>query len=293
MLVARVNGGLVFMQKTELKNGKKQTVCHDMDRHNAFSTSVRAGSRSSLSHAQKEYIAIHGLSKEKLDAFAGEMLHGDFVIASEEQRQDPSRFKNSVRRFILRNPQYSLDRKRNPMKMDVVLELLELLKNNPLDRDCNAPVGKSQNWYYYTEGWKHYVWKSLWVSSHDYSPELGRFTSILLHPLDVLQRSRMIAETFPDCVQLEMDYLFPKGVDAHWVVGHSGASCYGHTYWWLTIQVASAESEPTGTLLAGSTVSMIEDNTQARVKNFLQDGGTAIMAAVKHMSNDPARKRSR
>jgi len=174
--VVRVDGGLVFMQKTELKNGKKQPVCHDMDRHNACPSPVRAGSRSSLSHAQKEYIAIHGLSKKKLDAFAGEMLHGDIVIASDEQRQDPSRFKQSVRDFIRRNPQYSLDRKRNPMKMDVVLELLDLLKTNPLGRDCNAPVGKSQNWYYYTEGWKHYVWKSLWVSSHDYSPELGCFT---------------------------------------------------------------------------------------------------------------------
>ena len=111
-----------------------------MDWHNACPSTGRAGSCSSLSHAQKEYIAIHGLSKKKLDAFAGEMLHGDFVIASEEQRQDPSRFKNSVRRFILRNPQYSLDRKRNPMKMDVVLELLELLKTNSLDRDCNASI---------------------------------------------------------------------------------------------------------------------------------------------------------
>ena len=45
--------------------------------------------------------------------------------------------------------------------------------------------------------------------------------------------------------------------------------------------IASAESEPTGTLLAGSAVSVIEDNTQGIVKNFLQDGGTAIMTAVK------------
>ena len=138
------------------------------------------------------------------------------------------------------------------------------------------------------------MWKSLWVSSHDYSPELGRFTSILLHPFDVLQRSDMIVHTFPgSCVQLKLDNLFPKRVDAHWVLGHSGASCYGHTYWWLTIQVASGERKPTGTLLAGSAVSMIEENTQGRVKNFLQDGITAIMAAVKNVSDARARKKSR
>ena len=249
--VIRVNGGLVFIQNTELINGKKQSVFHDMERHNACPSPGRSGSRSSLSHAQKEYIAMKGMSKKKLDEFAGEMLHGDVVIASDEQRQNPSRFKLSVRKFIQRNPQFCLDRKQNPMKMDIVLEILDLLKTNPLERDCNAPVGKSQNWYYYSKGWKHYVWKSLWVSSHDYSKDTGSFTSILLHPLDVVQRSRMIASTFPGRrVQLELDYLFPKRVDAHWVLGHSGASCYAHTYWWLTIQVASAESTPTGTLLA-------------------------------------------
>ena len=47
------------------------------------------------------------------------------------------------------------------MKMDVVLEILELLKTNLLDHKSNAPVGKSEHSYYYTEGWKHYVWKSL------------------------------------------------------------------------------------------------------------------------------------
>ena len=292
--VIRVDGGLVFMQKTELRNGKKHPVFHDMDRHNACPSLGHKGSRSSLSHAQKEYIAMNGLSKKKLDAFAAEMLHGDVVVSSEEQRQDPSRFKNSVRQFIHRNPQFCVDRKRHPMKMDVILELLDLLKTNPLERDCDAPVGRSHNWYYYTEGWKHYVWKSLWVSSHDYSKDSGSFTSILLHPLDVVERSRMIAHTFPgNCVQLELDYLFPKRVDAHWVLGHSGASCYAHTYWWLTIQVASSESEPTGTLLADSAVSMIEDNTQGRVTNFLQDGGTAIMAAVKNVSDAKVRKKSR
>ena len=124
-----------------------------MNRHNASLTSGPLGSRSTLTHAQKEYIAVHGLSKIKLDAFADEMLHGDVVAASTEQRQDPSRFKNSVRKFIYRNPQYCVDRKRNAMKMDVVLEILELLKTNPQDRKSNTPVRKSENWYYYTEGW--------------------------------------------------------------------------------------------------------------------------------------------
>ena len=65
LTVVRVDGGLVFMQKSGLRNGKKQPVFHDMDWHNASSSSGPSGSCSTLTHAQKEYIAIHGLSKKK------------------------------------------------------------------------------------------------------------------------------------------------------------------------------------------------------------------------------------
>ena len=102
-----------------------------------------------------------------------------------------------------------------------------------------------------------------------------------------------MASTFPGGkVQLEFDYLFPKGINAHWVFGHNGASCYGHTYWWSAIQVAIAKIEPTRALLARSVVNMIHDNTQGTVANFLQDGGTAIMAAVKNVSSERVQKLS-
>ena len=50
-LAVRVDGGLVFMQNTELRNGKKQPLFHDMVRHNACLSTGRVGSHSSLSHA--------------------------------------------------------------------------------------------------------------------------------------------------------------------------------------------------------------------------------------------------
>ena len=54
-----------------------------------------------------------------------------------------------------------------------------------------------------------------------------------------------------------------------------------------------AESEPTCTLLARSAVNMIHDNTWGTVTNFLQDGDTAIMAAVKNVSSKLVKKLSR
>ena len=61
MLAVRVEGGLVFLQRSEVKNGTRELVGHDMGKHNA-SLSVgqtRTGSHSTLAHAQKEYIALH------------------------------------------------------------------------------------------------------------------------------------------------------------------------------------------------------------------------------------------
>ena len=177
------------------------------------------------------------------------------------------------------------------MKMNVIAEIIELLKIKPEDRREEAPIGNSKSQYYYSDGWRLYIWKSLWISSHDYSPERGFFTSIIVHFVDVFERADKIANTFPGgIVQLELDYLFPKNVNASWVFGHCGASCYGHTYWPLTLQIAKAECIPTGTLLAGTSVDIIDNNTEGVVENFLQDGGKAIMSAVKQVSDKRLRE---
>ena len=97
MSVVRVEGGLAFLQRSEVNNGTRELVGHDLGKHNAplSAGQTRMGSHSTLKHAQKEYIALHAGSKKKLDVFTGELLHGDVVLSSEEQRQNPRRFKTT------------------------------------------------------------------------------------------------------------------------------------------------------------------------------------------------------
>ena len=89
--------------------------------------------------------------------------------------------------------------------VDVVLEVLELLKTPPSQRTAEAPVGASQASYFESAGWKKYLWKSLWVHSHDYDYTTGKFTSIIMFPIDVIDRAEAFASAFPN-VQLEIDY---------------------------------------------------------------------------------------
>ena len=50
------------------------------------------------------------------------------------------------------------------MTLDVMLEILELLKTAPQERNNVAPTDKSDHYYYKTSGWKDYVfcWSQLW-----------------------------------------------------------------------------------------------------------------------------------
>ena len=128
-----------------------------------------------------------------------------------------------------------------------------------------------------------YLWRFMWLHSHDYSAETGQFTYIIFFPIDVFARAKAFAKTF-DGVQLEIDYFFLKPVLATWVVGHVGVSCFKHIYWLLAIQIAISECEKTATPLLQAAVDVIDDHTEAHVTNVLADGGKALSCAIKNVS---------
>ena len=118
------------------------------------------------------------------------------------------------------------------MTLDVMLEILELLRTAPHERTNVAPTGKSDHHYYTTSGWKDYVWKYIVLVDHDFYPSSGHFTSILLEPTDVASWAKAARDMLPDNhVQLEDDYFSMNKVDASWEVGHVGVSDYIHFYW--------------------------------------------------------------
>ena len=123
------------------------------------------------------------------------------------------------------------------MTLDIMLEILELLKTIPQERINVAPTGNSEYLYYKTSGWKDYVWKYIVLVDHDFSAVSGHFTSILLEPIDVAAREKAAGDMLPDNhVQLEGNYFSMNKVDASWEVGHVGVSDLIHFYWPLTYQ---------------------------------------------------------
>ena len=106
-----------------------------------------------------------------------------------------------------RNAKYLQSSQGLEMILDIMLEILELLKTIPQERSNIAPTGNSEHLYYKTSGWKDYVSKYTFLVDHDFSSVSGHFTSILLEPIDVAARAKAAGDMLPsNHVQLEGDY---------------------------------------------------------------------------------------
>ena len=136
--------------------GLKVPVEHDEMKHNTHPVENR-GSRSGMTYQQKEYIATKARSRTKMDTFAAELLHKKDIQASIDQKRNPVAFKTCVSQFIQRNPKYCGGNPVIVMKMNIVVEIIEFLKIPPQDRSDDAPVGKSNDSYYHSNGWKLYI----------------------------------------------------------------------------------------------------------------------------------------
>ena len=221
------------------------------------------------------------------ETLAFDLLHHDDIIASDLQKKNPKKFKASLCNLARNHAKLMVGAVEDVVTVDVVLEVLDLLKTPPTERTSEAPVGASCASYFDSAAWKKYLWKSLWVHSHDYDYTTGKFTSIIVFPLDVLDRAKAFAEAFPN-VQLEIDYFFLKRFFASWVVGHVGSSCFLRSYWLFALQIAIYENEKKATKLLEASVEVIHKNTRGRVTTVLSDGGTALAAAVRRIGEQDA-----
>ena len=68
------------------------------------------------------------------------------------------------------------------MSLEVVLELLQLLKTPKEDRTKDAPIGNSHHEYYYTDSWTNYLWKYIIVVDHDYDKKQAISQASCLSP---------------------------------------------------------------------------------------------------------------
>ena len=163
------------------------------------------------------------------------------VPCSDEQIAAPHEFKSAIFDFLCRNTKFLQPSHELEMTLDIMLEILELLKTIPQEKSNVAPTGNSDHPYYKTSGWND-VWKYMFLVDHDFSPISGHFNSILLEPIDVADRANAAGDMLPDNhVQLEGDYFSMNKVDASWEVGHVGVSDLRHQYWPLTYQIAKGK----------------------------------------------------
>ena len=82
------------------------------------------------------------------------------------------------------------------LTVDVVLEILELLKTPPHERTNKAPVGSLGSSHFESDWWTLYLWKYPWLHSHDYNVATGQLVSTILFPIDVFDRAQAFAKTF-------------------------------------------------------------------------------------------------
>ena len=135
------------------------------------------------------------------------MIDSPNVPCSDEQIDSPNKFKNAVFDFMRRHEKYLHSSQGLDMTLDIMLEILELLKTSPQERSTVAPTGNSDHLYYKMSSWKDYVWKYIVLVDHDFSAASGHFTSILLEPIDVAAWAKAAGDMLPDNhVQLEGDY---------------------------------------------------------------------------------------
>ena len=244
--VMRIPGGLVVLEKQQSVNGILSPVSHDQRAHDHIPSSSKGssgGSKSTLSHTQKEFIVKHGQLNGNRDLFLDSMIANPNVPCSDQQIESPNKFKHVVFDYMRRNAKYLQSSQGLCMTLDIMLEILELLRTSPQDRSNVAPTGNSDHLYYNRPGWKQ-VWKYIVLVDHDFSAVSGHFTSILLEPIDVVARSKAAGDMFPDNhVQLEGDYFSMNKVDASWEVGHVGVSDYKHSYWPVVYQIAKGNEQ--------------------------------------------------
>ena len=141
----RVEGGLVCLQKKEFRDGRMQPADHDEGLHMNHS----GKSKSSLSHAQKEYIAQKYTYGTNVSVFTTQMLEDPTCPCSENQLHHQSRLRKSIDDFTRNTPKFLKGAiATDSMSLEVVYELLMLLKAPPESQSEKAPTGKSKHSYY-------------------------------------------------------------------------------------------------------------------------------------------------
>ena len=144
----RIPGDLVLLEKQKSVNGTLAPVAHDQRAHDyllSSSTRGHIGRQSTLSHTQKEFIVKHARLDRNQDLFLKRTIGSPNVPCSDEQIAASNEFKRAIFNFLSRNANYLQPSHGLEMTLDIILEILELLKAIPQERSNVAPNGNSEH----------------------------------------------------------------------------------------------------------------------------------------------------
>ena len=165
MKITRVPGGLAILQKYNQVGTKLIPVEHDEEAHLSPPPATPKGSRSERSSlllfAQKEIIIAEAATYRTTDRLASFLLTTDTAVATPHQKDNPDQFKKAVQQYKDRNRKFVEGVPPAQMTVNVLLEVLELLKTPPHLRTEKAPFGDSELPYFKSDGWTMHLWKYL------------------------------------------------------------------------------------------------------------------------------------
>ncbi len=135
----RVNGGLVMMAKCEKDdNGNMVPISHNMEHHRirrkgrGYEGKAGPLSISQMTHILRNCPSHHG----ERDTFVAAMMNDGDMPCSPAQRSNVEEFKRSIFQYYERNyDKYyaGVAKKNKVMKLDILLEIVQLLKVAPYD----------------------------------------------------------------------------------------------------------------------------------------------------------------
>ena len=204
MIMVRVNDGLVAMEKSDSESGKQNVIRHNRKAHGNFPTRGHA-SRGSLSFAQKEYVARYYDKQIFPDVFVTKMMSNKTTPCRPDQIGNQKRFKRAVYDFINRNKKVLIGFDMDRVSLEVMMEILDVLRELAEKRACEpTPIGKSNDPYYQSDYWKNYVWRYIVLISLHTNITTGKLVSVLLAPVDLRDRARDMGQAFP-CNEVQLE----------------------------------------------------------------------------------------
>ena len=258
LTIARIAGGLLAYEKIDTDTSEPYVHTG----HDTLASSEKLDPYS-LTHSQQVYVLNDGAilaHRKDWFALARAMIMDPFVYVSPCQASSESTFSQRIKYFVQRESTkgHGLASTGNKMmtgtQIEQILNFLQDTNRNNLPLNHTIPFLQTMDF--------NALWKTIRVTSHNYTASGGTFDYICAEYQDASARSKMAVDTFGDAgVQGEMDFFHVPGAGADWQVGHIGFSDLKHRYYILGMIICRSENSHSAGMLIKRVLQLINIDT--------------------------------